>query len=123
MYPIRRWWILLLGFFCTVSALAEEPGKLLERTRLAESKALSLLAEHYRFEESLLQPDGDRIVVFLTIPHGKSIIVDQVSLKLMATRSAHLPILPMNCSSFSAAPRKCSMPAGSQRDSIACVWT
>jgi hypothetical protein len=78
----RRLAVSLLLACSGAAALAEEPGVLLDKFRALESATVSLLAEQYRFEESLLSPDSDRIVVFLTIPHGKRVIIDQVNLKI-----------------------------------------
>lgn len=55
---------------------------MLKQSGSLESGALSLLGEHFRFEEGLLAPDNDKLVVFLSLPHGARIIIDQVTLKL-----------------------------------------
>ena len=52
------------------------------QTQSAETAAISLLAEHFRFEESLLSPDNDRLMVFLSVPHGARVIIDQVVLRI-----------------------------------------
>ena len=76
-----------VGVFLLVAAgaLFGESETLLERTRKLEALALSLLSEHYRFEEGLLSPDNDRIVIFLSMPHGARVIMDQSFLKIDGT--------------------------------------
>lgn len=78
-------YIAVLIVFCLTAGRpvsAGEPELTLDRTRQVEAAALTLLAEQYRFEEGLLSPDNDRIVVFLSVPHGARIIIDQVQLKI-----------------------------------------
>lgn len=65
-----------------ISVSAAESEALLEHSRQLESSALSLLAEQYRFEEGLLSPDNDRLAVFLSVPHGARLIINQVFLKI-----------------------------------------
>jgi hypothetical protein len=70
---------------CTVigiSVSTAESETLLERSRQLESAALSVLAEQFRFEEGLLSPDNDRLAVFLSVPHGARLIINQVYLKI-----------------------------------------
>ena len=55
---------------------------MLQRSRQLESATMSLLAEQFRFEENLLSPDSDRVAVFLSMPHGARVIINQVNLKL-----------------------------------------
>lgn len=78
----RRVAAVLLFVVIGISVSAAEPEALLERSRQLESSALSLLAEQYRFEEGLLSPDNDRLAVFLSVPHGARLIINQVYLKI-----------------------------------------
>jgi len=43
---------------------------------------MSVLGEHFRFEESLLTPDNDKLLVFLSVPDGASVIITQVTLRI-----------------------------------------
>lgn len=54
----------------------------LQRSRQLETATMSLLAEQYRFEENLLSPDSDRLSIFLSVPHGARVIINQVELKI-----------------------------------------
>lgn len=78
----RRVAAVLLFVVIGISVSAAESEALLERSRQLESSALSLLAEQYRFEEGLLSPDNDRLAVFLSVPHGARLIINQVYLKI-----------------------------------------
>lgn len=55
---------------------------LLNQLRGLEAENTSLLAEHYRFEESLLAPDNDRLTVFLSLPYGGRVILRDATLYL-----------------------------------------
>lgn len=78
----RRVAAVLLFVVIGISVSTAESEALLERSRQLESAALSLLAEQYRFEEGLLSPDNDRLAVFLSVPHGARLIINQVYLKI-----------------------------------------
>lgn len=65
-----------------VSVSAVESEAVLQRSRQLESATMSLLAEQFRFEENLLSPDSDRVAIFLSMPHGARVIINQVNLKL-----------------------------------------
>lgn len=43
---------------------------------------MSLLSEYLRFEEELLAEDNDRVLVFLSMPHGARVIVDEIRLSI-----------------------------------------
>lgn len=64
------------------SVFAGDSRSVLEEARALESSSLSLLAEQYRFEEGLLTPERDRVLVFLSVPHGARVILDQVTLTI-----------------------------------------
>lgn len=78
----RRWPAVLLVSCLSASVLAAETEDTLVRSRSVETAALNLLAEHFRFEESLLSSDNDRIMVFLSVPHGARMIMEQVILRI-----------------------------------------
>lgn len=78
----RRVGAVLIFVVIGISVSTAESEALLERSRQLESSALSLLAEQYRFEEGLLSPDNDRLAVFLSVPHGARLIINQVYLKI-----------------------------------------
>ena len=63
-------------------AHASDADTVLSQSRSVESAALSLLSDQYRLEEALFSPDADRVLVFLSVPHGKRVIIDQVNLKI-----------------------------------------
>lgn len=55
-------------------------GPMIERSRALETEAFGLLLEHFNFEEALLAPDNDRLTVFVSVPHGGRMVLDQVTL-------------------------------------------
>lgn len=59
---------------------ADEATALLERVQVLEAESAGLLLDHYRFEESLLTPDNDRLTVFLSMPHGARVILNDATL-------------------------------------------
>lgn len=59
-----------------------EDGGVFERSRALETEALGLLLEHFTFEESLLAPDNDRLTIFVSVPHGSRMVLEQVVLYL-----------------------------------------
>lgn len=61
---------------------ADDADTTLAQVRELESETTSLLLEHYLFEEALLTPDNDRLMVFMSIPHGASIILKSATLYL-----------------------------------------
>lgn len=66
----------------SVCALGSDVRGVLEQSRSIETETMTLLTEHYRFEEALLAPDSDRLTVFLTMPHGARVILDSVTVVL-----------------------------------------
>ena len=40
------------------------------------------LSAHHRFEEALLSEDNDRVLVFLSMPHGARVILDEITVIL-----------------------------------------
>lgn len=61
-------------------AHAQDDVPVFERSRALETEAFGLLLEHFSFEESLLAPDNDRVVVFVSVPHGSRMVLEQVTL-------------------------------------------
>lgn len=76
------WTFGCLLFLLTTFAWADDSRALLEQSRAVETETTELLTEHYRFEEALLSPDNDRLMVFLTLQHGARVILDSVTLVL-----------------------------------------
>lgn len=72
---------ILLASLSSLGVSAERDNVLFS-SRTLESATLSLLAEQYGFEERLSSPDSDQVVVFLSVPHGARVIVDQVDFKI-----------------------------------------
>lgn len=73
---------LLVLFFPTLAG-AEDFSALIDRSEVVESESASLLTEHYQFGEELLQPQDDRLTVFLTLkPFGAAIIMNELTLYL-----------------------------------------
>lgn len=70
----------LAGISATGGALAQDSNVVLDRARALEAEGLSLLHGHHAFEASLLSPDSDRLTVFLTMPHGARVILNEASL-------------------------------------------
>jgi hypothetical protein len=64
------------------AARADDATALLERLQVLEAESASLLLDHYRFEESLMTPDNDRLTVFLYMPHGARMILNDATLVL-----------------------------------------
>lgn len=82
MKQVGRWAALLLLGLWSAVAQGEDSGTLLERSRAVETGSAALLLEHYRFEESLLSPDNDRLTVFVTMPHGARVLLADATLTL-----------------------------------------
>lgn len=61
-------------------APAQDGSPVLDRARALEAESLSLLHGHHAFEASLLSPDSDRLTVFLTMPHGARVILNEATL-------------------------------------------
>lgn len=51
----------------------------LDRARALEAEGMANLTAHYRFEEGLLSEDNDRVLVFLSMPHGARVILDEIT--------------------------------------------
>lgn len=67
----------------TCGALASDDSfSILDRARKLETDGMILLGENFRFEDALVSEDNDRFMVFLSIPHGARVIVDEVSIIL-----------------------------------------
>lgn len=70
----------LLGLGMAAGAHAQDGSKVLDRARALEAEGLSLLQGQHAFESSLLSPDSDRLTVFLTMPHGARVILNDATL-------------------------------------------
>lgn len=72
--------ILAIGFGMAAGAHAQDSNKVLDRARALEAAGLSLLQSQHAFESSLLSPDSDRLTIFLTMPHGARVILNDATL-------------------------------------------
>lgn len=72
--------VLLLSLVAAASASAAGPVDTLNRARVLEAEGLAEMASLYRFEETLMTEDNDRVVVFLSMPHGARLIMDELVL-------------------------------------------
>lgn len=70
----------LLSAFGAGSASAADDAMVFERSRALETEAMGLLLDHFNFEESLLAPDNDRLTVFVSVPHGARMVLEEVVL-------------------------------------------
>lgn len=71
---------LLIAAAASSLAGAADPLVTLERSRTLEAEGLAKLAELYRFEETLMTEDNDRVIMFLSMPHGARVIMDELTL-------------------------------------------
>lgn len=62
------------------TASAADDDSVFSRSRALETEAMGILLEHFNFEESLLAPDNDRLTVFVSVPHGARMVLEQVTL-------------------------------------------
>lgn len=76
----------LLGLGMAGGAHAQDGNPVLDRARLLEADGLSLLHGHHGFEASLMSPDSDRLTVFLTMPHGARVILNDATLYINEKR-------------------------------------
>ena len=76
--------IAALVMWCLMASCAWAQGHvpLSSQLRNLEADTAALLVEHYRFEESLLAPDNDRLTVFLSLPYGSRIILKNAALSI-----------------------------------------
>lgn len=65
-----------------MSAQADEVATLLGRARALELESAAVLLDHYRFEDDLVSSPSDRLFVFLGMPHGTPVILQEVVLYL-----------------------------------------
>lgn len=74
---------LLLAVFATAGMLrpvqADDPVATLARARAVEAAGLADLSAFYRFEDGLLAEDNDRVLIFLSMPHGARMIMDELT--------------------------------------------
>jgi hypothetical protein len=64
------------------ACIAGDSIDVLDKARALEAEGMSNLTAHYRFEEGLLSEDNDRILVFLSMPHGARVILDEIAVHL-----------------------------------------
>lgn len=69
---------------CVVAApvAALDAIETLDRARTLEAEGMSDLASFFKFEDGLLAEDNDRVVVFLSMPHGARLIMDEVAVTI-----------------------------------------
>lgn len=80
---VRRFpcfWLLMLGLVGSAQAAASD--LLLQQSGGLEGRVLYVLREHFRFEERLLTPDNDRLLVFFSLPDGAPVILTQITLRI-----------------------------------------
>jgi hypothetical protein len=75
---------LVAALLALVSAAphADEVDVLLERARSLETKSTDLLVDHYRFEDELVSPESDRLLIFFSLPHGARVIMTELTIYL-----------------------------------------
>ena len=61
---------------------AQERSSPLDDALRLEARGNRLLLEHYRIEQALLSPDPDRLTVFLSLPPGPPVVLDEAVLHL-----------------------------------------
>lgn len=71
-------WLAILA----MGAQAEDSENLLDRARALETGSAALLLDHHLFEEELVSPESDRLVVFFSMPHGARVILTWLNLYL-----------------------------------------
>lgn len=71
-------WLAILA----MGAQSEDSGSVLDRARALETESASLLLDHHYFEEELVSPESDRMVVFFSMPHGARVILTWLNLYL-----------------------------------------
>lgn len=79
----------LLAFCLAGGAQAQEGTSVLDRARAIEAEGLSVLHGHHGFESALLSPDSDRLSVFLTMPHGARVILNDATLYIDDKKVLH----------------------------------
>lgn len=72
----------LLAFCFAAPAVAGDSTEALDRARALEAEGMSELGAHFRFEEALLSEDNDRVTVFLSMPHGARVIIEELTLSI-----------------------------------------
>ena len=82
---------LVLLAFGLSSASAETGVSSLERVRALHAKGTAVLLGHQRLEDSLLFEDNDRLVVFMSVPSGGKMILDEVVLFLNGQEVVRYP--------------------------------
>lgn len=81
--------LLGLGLGIAASTQAQDGSAMLDRVRALEAEAFSVLHGHHAFESSLLSPDSDRLTVFLTMPHGARVILNDATLYIDDKKVLH----------------------------------
>ena len=72
--------LLALVLAVSTTGYAQDGGDVLGRVQALEAESLSVLHGHHAFEASLMSPDSDRLTVFLTLPHGARVILNEATL-------------------------------------------
>jgi hypothetical protein len=66
----------------SAGAHAGDAVEVLERAQAVEVQGMDALTGHYRFEEGLMTEDSDRLLVFMSMPHGARVIINDLTLYL-----------------------------------------
>jgi hypothetical protein len=90
-----RAFLALVAFLAAGSATAADSTDVLERARALEAEGMTSLSAHYRFEEALLSEDNDRIAIFLSMPHGARVILDEINV-IIDGKSVHRHVYGVN---------------------------
>lgn len=79
----------LVGLGVAGDVQAQDGGAVLDRARALEAEGLSVLQGHHAFESALMSPDSDRLTVFLTMPHGARVILNDATLYIDEKKVQH----------------------------------
>lgn len=74
--------LLAAGAGLTSGAGAQERPSPMDDALRVEARGNRLLLEHYRIEQALLSPDPDRLTVFLSVPPGPPLVLDEAVVHL-----------------------------------------
>lgn len=74
--------LLALSVGLSTGGVAQERVSPMDEALRVEARGNQLLLEHYRIEQALLAPDADRLTVFLSLPPGPPVVLEEASLHL-----------------------------------------
>ena len=66
----------------SAAVVAQDRPSPMDDALRAEARGNQLLLEHFRIEQALLSPDPDRLTVFLSLPPGPPVVLDEASVHL-----------------------------------------